>query len=333
MKMMNKVFYVAFFLQFTTSNSAFPETLEQQRVNLIKKIKSRHLYSPEILKNLDRIIKRKGYISQGNPEVTQHPKTISECKKKIDPKSVGKPQFTSICKDHFMAPLYKKNQGMEQAKVCIDQFEFPNIPCEYPVVWVRAVEAQEICKAVGKRLCDASEWEQACAGEYTQDRYLFAAKNTSVGAAHNKQRRTLNRTRQKVWAYGKKQDHKLCGTGSRKSQSCDKALRSGKSVWKHCGSNTYPSGYFPKCKSKFEVYDQHGNAAEHMNLPLYERQLSREGYSGHVEMKGSWFIFASISAHPDDCHWRAPYWHGTPVNARKSHHNYHLGFRCCKDIR
>ena len=57
-----------------------------------------------------------------------------------------------------MAPLYNPAvEGPEEARSCIDQFEFPNIPCEYPVVWVRAVEAALLCRAVGKRLCDAHE--------------------------------------------------------------------------------------------------------------------------------------------------------------------------------
>ena len=40
----------------------------------------------------------------------------------------------------------------------------PNIPCAYPVVWVKAREAAEICSAVGERLADAHEWEGACQG-------------------------------------------------------------------------------------------------------------------------------------------------------------------------
>jgi len=65
-----------------------------------------------------------------------------------------------------MVPIYDPGAGetASTAKVCIDQFEFPDIPCEYPVVHVRANEAAEICAAVGKRLCDAHEWEGACAG-------------------------------------------------------------------------------------------------------------------------------------------------------------------------
>ncbi len=74
--------------------------------------------------------------------------------------------FEKICKAKYMAPLYNPyKERPEDAKACIDQFEFPDIPCEYPVVWVKAREAAEICSAEGKRLCDAHEWEGACEGE------------------------------------------------------------------------------------------------------------------------------------------------------------------------
>ena len=50
-----------------------------------------------------------------------------------------------------MAPLYDPSrQRPEDAKACIDQFEFPDIPCAYPVVWVKAREAAEICAGGGQ---------------------------------------------------------------------------------------------------------------------------------------------------------------------------------------
>ena len=73
--------------------------------------------------------------------------------------------FEKICGAKYMAPLYNPaTEKAEDARACIDQFEFPDIPCAYPVVWVRAREAALICKAMGKRICDAHEWEGACAG-------------------------------------------------------------------------------------------------------------------------------------------------------------------------
>jgi hypothetical protein len=82
------------------------------------------------------------------------------------------------------------------------------------------------------------------------------------------------------------------------------------------------------------VYDLNGNAAEHMNLPLNERQMSSRGSRelGYTEMKGSWFVFDKFRAHEDWCRWRAPFWHGSRVMDEHSHANYHLGFRCCKTL-
>ena len=71
-----------------------------------------------------------------------------------------------------------------------------------------------------------------------------------------------------------------------------------------------------------------------MNLPLNEGQMASRGSAtlGYTEMKGSWFIFDTYHAHDDWCRWRAPFWHGTQVMDEDSHHNYHLGFRCCKSL-
>jgi formylglycine-generating enzyme required for sulfatase activity len=135
-----------------------------------------------------------------------------------------------------------------------------------------------------------------------------------------------NGSREKVWAYGREKNHAVCATHSKKSSKCGEGYR-------RCGSNSYPAGAFPLCRSEFGVYDQHGNVAEHMNLPLAPEQLTSRGGSGETEMKGSWFIFTRMEAHEDDCRWRAPAWHATPVAAPRSHRNYHLGFRCCKDVR
>jgi len=129
-----------------------------------------------------------------------------------------------------------------------------------------------------------------------------------------------------VWAYGSHKDHAVCATGTPKTAGC---LGGG---WGQCGSNTYPSGAFPACVSAFGVYDQHGNAAEHMNLPLAPEELASRGGAGATEMKGSWFVFQREEAHEDDCRWRAKDWHPSKITAMTSHENYHLGFRCCADV-
>jgi formylglycine-generating enzyme required for sulfatase activity len=212
-------------------------------------------------------------------------------------------------------------QTSDEADLCIDQFEFPNLECEYPVVHVTAREAALICEVLGKRLCDAHEWEGACAGQLWPPEVEYAWEQP-----HVVMRRLHNAARERIWAYGQHKDHGTCGTGSSKTPGCAGG------GYSECGSNTYPSGAFPHCVSAFGVYDQHGNAAEHMSLPLAPDQLGRYGGHGWTEMKGSWFVFGAYEAHEDDCRWRAPDWHGSRVLDPQSHSNYHLGFRCCKDL-
>ena len=311
--------------------------LEKQRELLFKAINENLKLSEKQQSSVINIFKKSHFMSQGNPEATTHPMTKSECTKLLKKNNISyvNRTYEKICKAPYMAPIYNtRTQKVSEATTCIDQFEFPNIPCEYPVVWVRAREAALICQAMGKRLCDTHEWEGACSGSLTDPDYRFDLIKTgmSKSAIHRTLRKAHNRTREVKWSYGNKQNHSLCGTKSTKSNECNTALSSGKGVWSTCGSNTYPVGAFPMCKSSLDVYDIHGNAAEHMNLPFNKKQLTRSGGFGHTEMKGSWFIFSKYSAHKDDCRWRCPDWHGADVMSSHSHRNYHLGFRCCKDI-
>ena len=302
-------------------------TLAQANAVLFEQLKTVHRLSSAELGRLQKIFSRSGFIGQGNPAITRHPMTPEQCRASIPggPNGYASARNQRICGDKYMAPLYDpRTQKPGDAKACIDQFEFPNIPCTYPVVWTKAVEAAEICAAVGKRLCDAHEWEGACAGALESADYFFG--NGSVAAmrtAHNNKYAPT-----KSWAYGPSFQRGVCAQNSEKSATC------GGGGYRNCGSNTYPTGAFPNCKSALGVYDQHGNAAEHMNLPLSPNQMTSTGSTklGVTEMKGSWFIWDKYRAHPDWCRWRAPYWHGSRVLSRSSHENYHLGFRCCKTV-
>jgi formylglycine-generating enzyme required for sulfatase activity len=274
------------------------------------------------------------YIGQGNPAVTVHPATPQQCRDKLGALGITyeNERFERICGAPYMAPLYDpSSQQPEDAAVCIDMFEFPDLPCEYPVVWVRAREAAEMCAAVGRRLCDAHEWEGACAGSLEPPDYPFDLAHGLTPSAAVERMRAVHNAAQRgneVWAYGPEYRTGICAAASAKSPGCDGG------GWDKCGSNTYPTGMFPECRSALGVLDQHGNAAEHMNLPLAPDQMASAGSTtlGVTEMKGSWFIFDSFKAHEDACRWRAPYWHGGAVMSPDSHHNYHLGFRCCKTI-
>ena len=292
------------------------KTLDEQRHAMLRRMRAMGVVDEAQASALEKLIFDSKRIGQGNPDAVEHPMTRSEC---LAIRKSAKDEKKPMCGAPFMTPVYDPAKQTEKdAKVCIDRFEFPGLPCDYPVTWVTTKEAQTMCQAIGKRLCDAHEWEGACAGALlpAEEEYAFNRDRGSMRGMHNIKRK-------EVWAYGDKKDHAKCATGSRKSKNCG-------SGWRKCGSNTYPAGAFLDCKSPLGVYDQHGNAAEHMALPLKADELGSAGGFGQPEMKGSWFVFGQIDAHIDDCRWRAPSWHD---NEGKNHSNYHLGFRCCKDVK
>ncbi len=311
------------------------QTRDEENRTLFQRLQAVHGLTAAQMERIERIFSGSTAMSQGNPAIARHPMTPEQCRQKLQQQGVeyANPEFERICGGKYMAPLYDAKAGSaERAVACIDQFEFPDIPCEYPVIWVKAREAAEICAAEGKRLCDAHEWEGACQGSLEPPDYPWElAKGVPPEVAVERMRAAHNRAYapSKRWSYGPEYQRGICATGSSKSPNCNGG------GWNICGSNTYPAGSFPACRSPLGVYDLNGNAAEHMNLPLDPSQMSSLGSEtlGYTEMKGSWFIFDTYRAHEDWCRWRAPYWHGSRVMDPHSHANYHLGFRCCKTIK
>jgi sulfatase modifying factor 1 len=270
---------------------AMNETLEVQRERLLSHMQSELALTPEQLARVRELFGASSILGQGNPRISLHPIGRAECRAAVAQRPLR--PGDAVCGAPHMAAVYGSGKSSgERPGVCVDQFEFPDIPCEYPVVHVSAREAAQLCEAVGKRLCDAHEWEGACAGslEPPEQEYAWGKDRMSM-------RRSHNAARQRVWAYGPEKNHALCATHSYKTPGCPGG------GYNSCGSNTFPAGAFPDC-----------------------------GGSGATEMKGSWFIFSHYEAHEDDCRWRAPDWHPSRVMASHSHGNYHLGFRCCKSI-
>lgn len=296
-------------------------TLTEQREALLLAMRRELSLTPAQLAEVRAIFEGSRLLGQGRPDDTVHPMNRKSCRARRRAAKVvpGDPR----CGAPHMVPVRAEGEADEAPPaLCIDQFEFPNIPCEYPVTYPTAREAALLCRAVGKRLCDAHEWEGACAGalEPEERAYDFGKPRALQSHLHN-QRREVR------FAYGREKDHRKCAMGGEKSKSCDATGHV------RCGSNTFPAGAFPECVSPFGVYDQHGNAAEHMSLPLTREERTRHGGTGHTEMKGSWFVFAHFrdDPHPSDCRWRASDWHPSKVMDEASHRNYHLGFRCCAD--
>ena len=107
------------------------------------------------------------------------------------------------------------------------------------------------------------------------------AKGLSPEAAIERMRAAHNRADAptKSWSYGPAYQKGICAASSQKTPGCNGGS------WTGCGSNTFPAGDFPDCHSPLQVYDLNGNAAEHMNLPLNESQMSSRG-STRVRLHG-----------------------------------------------
>jgi formylglycine-generating enzyme required for sulfatase activity len=299
-----------------------PRTLKEQREQLFRAMGRDLDLTADQMLDVEGIFARSPVLGQGNPIISKHPMTPAQCRQARADAGLTS-EAHAPCERANMVPVYDADAGetAKDAKVCIDHFEFPDIACEYPVVHVQAREAALLCEAEGKRLCDAHEWEGACAGSLhpVDEEYAFGSPRPMATKLHND-------SREKTWAYGAERNLGLCATGSFKTAGCPGG------GYNECGSNTYPAGAFPSCVSPFGVFDQHGNAAEHMSLPLDPEQLGSRGGHGSTEMKGSWFVFQRFDAHEDDCRWRAPDWHPSKVMSETSHENYHLSFRCCADV-
>ena len=301
-----------------------PVTLDDQLARLFRRMRAELGLSAGQMARVEAIFAASPVLSQGNPVITRHPMSRAECRRVraeagLETETTRDPR----CAAPGMVPVFDPGAGetAADARVCIDRFEFPDIACEYPVVHVRANEAAALCAAVGRRLCDAHEWEGACAGAVHDPgvEYEWGRPRMEAEWYHNHKREI-------VWSYGPSKHHALCGTSSDRTPDCPGG------GWNKCGSNTYPAGAFPECKSSFGAYDFHGNVAEHMSLPMCPEELGMRGEGGFTEMKGSWFVFSKIEPHLDDCRWRAPKWHESRVSNENSHRNYHLGFRCCEDV-
>jgi hypothetical protein len=173
-----------------------PTSLADQNEALFRQLHLVHRLSEDQVGAVRKIFAKSGYMGQGNPAIARHPVTPEECQAKLKQQSINyeNPRFERICGGKYMAPLYDPaTQQPEDSKACIDQFEFTDIPCIYPVVWVKAREAAEICWAIGKRLCDAHEWEGACAGSLDPPDYRFdLARGSRPNAAIDRMRLAHN---------------------------------------------------------------------------------------------------------------------------------------------
>lgn len=249
-------------------------------------------------------------MNQGNKAIAHHAISKRACLAGLAGVVIQTDEQRAACKGMpNMVPVYMGGDP-KSARFCIDAFEFPNRPCELPFVWTAPTFAQTMCQLQGKRLCAQEEWNLACRGD-------------PAGGAD------------RTYAYGDALDLDVCNTHKSPPDrgKCDARTLNG--AWSTCGTHTEPAGSYPKCRSRFGVFDQHGNVAEVM---------TRKEKDGSVvtQLKGSAFFYVEVARRPEDPAWGPnarsetypdhcnydPRWHVEPIE-KAWHVNYHLGFRCC----
>lgn len=253
------------------------------------------------------------FVNQGNKAIARHEISKARCLDELAKHDIviQTAEQRAICGAENMVPVWRKG---EQPTTCIDVFEFPNQACELPMVWASPSVAEAICERQGKRLCSDVEWNLACRGD-------------PEGGPDRR------------YAYGDTLDLEICHTNLKHRTACN--ARGPQTAWTTCATDTEPSGSFPRCRSRFGVFDQHGNVAEIMSR--------KDGSNTVTQLKGSaWFYvevakepgkppppttMSPLSAYPDHCNFD-PRWHVEPLSAgtKAIHTNYHLGFRCCRSI-
>lgn len=245
------------------------------------------------------------FSNQGNQGISEHAISREACLKGLEGVVLQTEDQKATCGADYMVPIYKDGNPAS-AKVCVDIFEFPNRPCELPVVWISPSRANEICEIQGKRLCTQDEWVLGCGG-------------SPDGSVHD-------------YAYGDDLDLSACNTERERSMKCDPTTT--KTTWRTCATNTDPTGAHPRCRSRFGVFDQHGNVAEIM------KRWDRDAERTVTQLKGSAFFYKGIhmrpnekapkTKYPDHCA-HDPRWHVEKLETA-GHIMYHLGFRCCKGL-
>lgn len=135
----------------------------------------------------------------------------------------------------LFAPSGRCKKPAVKKHFCIDRYEWPNKQGERPTVMKTWTEAQEMCRAAGKRLCGESEWTLACEG---------------------KQRLP--------YPYGRRRDAKACNIDRSLPQVNEKAIADPRTsaaevarLWQG-----EVSGARPGCKSPYGVFDMTGNVDE-----------------------------------------------------------------------
>lgn len=165
-----------------------------------------------------------------------------------------------------------------------------------PQAYISEVQAEEACRASGKRLCTIDEWTAACRGRPSADN-VYPYGNVYEAGACNEGRATspINDL------FGPTPTYSAAELGDPR---CDQLP-----------NTVAPGGAFTRCVSAYGVFDMHGNVHEWVSDSV-------AGDATRGNFLGGYFVDAKING--PGCEYRT-------TAHQKTYHDYSTGFRCCAD--
>lgn len=176
---------------------------------------------------------------------------------------------------------------------CMDRFEYPNRVGEKPRVLTSYLDAEQLCRAQGKRLCTEDEFNFACEGPESTP-YATGYERDATKCNYDREYRRPDLTRR-----------------MKKYDECP--------LDEHCKSELarldqrHAIGSTLKCVSPFGIVDLNGNVNEWVTLPK-QKAPNRSG------LKGGWWGPVRDRCRP------------TVTFHKEEDYGYEAGFRCCADV-
>ena len=180
----------------------------------------------------------------------------------------------------------------EPLDFCMDRFEYPNKVGELPRVLTSWLQARDMCKAEGKRLCTEDEFNFACEGEDGKP-HVWGYDRTDKYCNMDKPYRLPDHTHQ-MKHYDK------CYQDDRCKAEMDRL------------DQRHKIGDRLTCVSWAGVVDMNGNVNEWVELPGKE-------YPNRSGLKGGWWGPVRNRCRP------------TVTFHKEEDYGYEAGFRCCAD--
>lgn len=162
-----------------------------------------------------------------------------------------------VCAE-FKNPGACYSKKYKHMKFCEDTYEFPNIKDQMPDVMLSYHDAEKLCKANGKRLCDDSEWTFSCEGiSYKPYPYGFIRDSTACNIDNKYIPWDPIKIQKRDWNEVNKLDQRV------------------------------PSGSMERCVSDFGIYDLTGNVDEAVNNDLNNYHPYKNALKGGHDIKNA----------------------------------------------